>query len=268
MDEAAWWPVALGVLGAVFGSFFATVAIRWPEGRSALHGRSACDGCGETLAWFELVPLASFLLQRGRCRRCGVAIAPIHVAIELLGVFVGVSAGMASPGPMGAAGALFGWLLLLLAALDLIAFWLPDLLTGALAVTGLAFGGWAWFAPGLVDRAIGGAVGFGILWSVAALYKRLRGRVGLGGGDPKLLGAIGMWMGWQALSFVLLIACFVGLGVVLAIRLGGRAVQGSDRLPFGVMLAIAAWAFALWVLPPSPDLAASVALSAASESLP
>ncbi|WP_336297279.1 prepilin peptidase [Sphingomonas sp. 7/4-4] len=62
------WPVLLGVLGLVFGSFIATVAIRWPKGRSALQGRSECDACGKGLGARELVPVASFVLQRGRCR--------------------------------------------------------------------------------------------------------------------------------------------------------------------------------------------------------
>jgi leader peptidase (prepilin peptidase)/N-methyltransferase len=228
------------VLGLVFGSFIATVALRWPAGRSALRGRSACDACGKTLHWHELVPVLSWAAQRGRCRSCGAAIAPLHVAVELIGGAIGVAAGLVSPDGAGVAGAVFGWLLLALGALDLTAFWLPNLLTGALAAAGLATGALG-LAPALEDRLIGGAAGFGALWLVARAYRAVRGREGLGGGDPKLFGAIGLWLGWRALPVTLLLACGIGLIAVVALRLAGHRVARSDRLPFGVLLALAAY---------------------------
>jgi leader peptidase (prepilin peptidase)/N-methyltransferase len=230
------WPVLLGVLGAVFGSFIATVAVRWPEGRSALKGRSACDGCGKALGPHELVPVLSYAVLRGRCAGCGAAIRIGHPVTELLGLAIGVSAGLVSPGLDGATGAMFGWVLLALAALDLAAFWLPNALTFALAVTGPLAG----FAP-LPDLLIGGVAGFASLWLVAAGYRAWRGREGLGGGDPKLFGAIGLWLGWQALPMVLLGASVLGLSAALALQLGGRRVTMQDRLPLGVFLAAAAW---------------------------
>lgn len=234
------WPVLLGILGAVFGSFIATLAIRWPEGRSVATGRSACDACGRTLRAVELVPLASYLLLRGRCGGCGARIAIRHVVIEALGLAIGVSAGLAAPGGAGVAAAACGWLLLALGAIDLAAFWLPDRLTIALALVALA-GGVAGIAPDLSARAIGGVAGFGGLWLVAAAYRRVRGRIGLGGGDPKLFGAIGLWLGWRALPLVLLIASLVGLSVVLVLAAGGRRPAATDRLPLGTLLAGAAW---------------------------
>ena len=249
MADAWLWPAGLGLLGLIFGSFIATLAIRWPQGRVISRGRSACDGCGETLRAVELVPVASYLMQRGRCRRCGAAIAASHFATELFGLGVGVIAGAAAPGLDGVAGAVFGWLLLTLAALDFAAFWLPNQMTGALAVTGL-IGGAAGLAPPLPDRLIGGGAGFAVLWLVAESYRRVRGRVGLGGGDPKLFGGVGLWLGWHALPGVLLIACLLGLAAVLVLRLCGRPLSGSDALPFGVLLAAAA--FPLWVVQTLP----------------
>jgi leader peptidase (prepilin peptidase)/N-methyltransferase len=239
------WPAALGLLGLVFGSFIATLAIRWPEGRSSLAGRSACDGCGRTLRAIELVPVASFVTQRGRCRSCGATIAPSHLLVELLALAIGVASGLAVPGWAGAAGGVFGWLLLALAAIDLRAFWLPDPLTAALALLGVG-GGWLGLAPSLPDRLIGGAAGFTALWLVATLYRRLRGRAGLGGGDPKLFGAIGLWLGWHALPQVLLLACLLGLAVVAVTRIRGCPLTATDRLPLGTLLAPAA--FLLWLL--------------------
>ncbi|MCW3838064.1 prepilin peptidase [Sphingomonas canadensis] len=238
--EAWLWPVLLGVVGAVFGSFIATVAVRWPEGRSALAGRSACDGCGKSLRAHELVPLLSYLLLRGRCAACGAAIRPAHPAIELIGLAIGLGAGIAAPGIEGAAGAAFGWLLLALGALDLAAFWLPNLLTGALAALGLA-GALAGIGPPLEPRLIGGAAGFLSLWAVAAGYRAMRGRDGLGGGDPKLFGAIGLWLGWRMLPLVLLGACLLAFAAILALSLRGRRPAMGDRMPLGVFLAAAAW---------------------------
>ncbi len=241
----SFWPILLGVLGAVFGSFIATVAIRWPDGRSALSGRSACDGCARDLSAWELVPIVSFVALRGRCRRCGGTIAVTHPATELLGLAIGVTAGLVAPGWGGVAGAACGWLLLALGAIDLAVLWLPDVVTAALAAVALT-GGVVGIGVDPRDRLIGGVAGFGILWLVAAVYRRVRGRIGLGGGDPKLFGAIGLWLGWRALPSVLLVASIVGLAVVLARTAAGRRPSASDRLPLGTLLAGAA--FLYWVV--------------------
>lgn len=240
MTEPWAWPLLLGVLGLVFGSFIAVIAVRWPEERSVADGRSVCDACGDTLSAYELVPLLSYAVLLGRCASCRAPIRPIHPLIELLGLAIGVASGWAAPGADGVAGAVFGWLLLALAALDLRAFWLPDVLTGALAVAGVVSG--FWLEPDMLARLIGGAGGWAVLMFVAAAYRVLRGRDGLGGGDPKLFGAIGLWLGWRALPQVLLGACVLGLVVVLALRLGGRKMAMHDRVPLGVMLAVAGWA--------------------------
>lgn len=239
------WPILLGTLGAAFGSFTATVAIRWPAGRSALVGRSACDGCGRTLAARDLVPIVSYVALRGRCRRCGATIAFGHVVVEVLGLAIGIVAGLVAPGWEGVFGAACGWVLLALAAVDFAAFWLPDLLTGALAAVALA-GGMAGIGVALEDRLIGGAAGFGVLWLAAMLYRRIRGRIGLGGGDPKLFGAIGLWLGWRSLPVVLLAASLAGLAFVAARMVAGRRPGATDRLPLGTLLAGAA--FLCWAV--------------------
>ena len=240
------YPVLLGVAGTIFGSFIATLVIRWPEGRT-VGGRSACDGCGRTLRAGELVPLVSALVLRGRCATCRRPIAALHWQVELAAGAIGVASGCVAPGPEGVAGAVFGWLLLALAMLDLTAWWLPDLLTGALAATGVG-GALLGSGPPPLDRAIGGVAGFALLWVVGLGYRRVRGRDGIGGGDPKLLGAIGLWLGWAMLPPVLLAASLLGLGVALVARLGGRAVARDTPLPLGALLAAAAYpAWALMI---------------------
>ena len=152
---------------------------------------------------------------------------------------------LVAPGQAGFMGALSGWLLVALAALDLKHFWLPDRLTGSLVLVGIA-SGLTGLAPSMLDRAIGAVAGFVTLAFIAAAYRRLRSREGLGGGDPKLLGAIGAMLGWQALPFVLLGASGVGLLFIGLQWANGRKVQATDRMPLGALMALAA--FPLWVL--------------------
>lgn len=243
MTDVAARMLALGVLGAIVGSFLATIAVRWPEGRGVGRGRSACDGCGRTLRASELIPLLSWMIARGRCAGCGARIDTRHPAIEagcaVVGAAAGLVAGGASAWAIAAAGAVFGWLLLVLAVMDARDFWLPDPLVAALAATGIASAACA--PPLAIDRAIGGAGGFAALWLVGAGYRRWRGRDGLGGGDPKLFGAIGLWLGWRMLPAVLLVAGLVGLGWVAFQHLRGRTLAADDALPLGTLLAIAAY---------------------------
>ncbi|HUD95085.1 A24 family peptidase [Sphingobium sp.] len=232
-------PVAalIGALaGAIIGSFLATLILRWPQGRSVMRGRSACDGCGRTLTARDLVPMVSSLLSRGRCRTCGARIDPLHGRVEAGCAIIGALA-LGFRADLGGAGwMLLGWSLLTLAVLDWRHFWLPDALTLPLAFMGLTVGLWTTDIP-LADRIIGAAIGYGALLAIAIGYRALRGREGLGLGDAKLLGALGAWFGWQALPFILLIASTVGLTAMLAT---GQARQRTARVPLGTFLALAA----------------------------
>lgn len=210
-------------LGAITGSFLAAVASRWPRGRSILAGRSRCDHCDSVLGAVDLVPLLSYLFLRGRCRRCGAKIDPRHFAIELAAAWIGLVAALAHPLPLAAASAVLGWWLLLIAALDLDHHWLPDRLTLPLIPAGLGVA-LLGLGPPVGERLIGFAAGYLLLLLIALAYRGVRGREGLGGGDPKLLGALGAWLGWQQLPFVLLGAGLVGLASVLLSALRGGNV--------------------------------------------
>ena len=246
MPALAWqyWALGGAILGAIIGSFVATLVLRWPVERSVLAGRSACDTCGRTLRVGELIPLLSIAVQRGRCRVCGAAIDPLHWQIELACALAGCVAFGVAPGLAGIAGALFGWTLIALITLDLRHFWLPDKLTLALALSGLA-AGLAGLTPSLSDRIYGGVAGYLSLALIAISYRHLRGREGLGGGDPKLLGAIGLWLGWQALPLVVLGGSGAGLLWVTVRALRGNAVSATDHLPLGALLGTAA--FPVWI---------------------
>lgn len=136
--------------------------------------------------------------------------------------------------------AVLGWMLLLIAVVDAEHFWLPDQLTLPLAAAGLG----AAILPGgtgPLNAAIGAGLGFAGLWLLAFVYRRARGRDGLGGGDPFLLAAGGAWVGWIGLPSVLLWAAASGLSLVLARALMKKPLAADDKLAFGVFLAIGIW---------------------------
>ena len=246
MDQLGSAATAMGfVLGAVIGSFLAAVLVRWPDGRSVARGRSHCDSCGATLGARDLVPIVSWFLVKGQCRHCGAAIDRRHLAVEAGAALVGLTAIVAHPLPLAIFTAVFGWWLFLLAALDIEHHWLPDRLTLPLLGAGLAVA-WAGIGPPLGERAIGAAAGFLGLAAIGWAYRQLRRREGLGGGDPKMLGAIGAWLGWQQLPLVLAGAGAIGIAVLLAMRLRGEAVAATDRMPLGTLMALAAWP--VWLL--------------------
>ena len=233
------WTIWGGLGGAIAGSFLATLILRWERGERVTAGRSRCDGCGRALRVWELVPLLSAALGGGRCARCGTAIEPLHGRVEATAAGLCATAFALLPPPQAAAWCVLAVLLLPLAVLDLRALWLPDALTLPLATAGLLIGGVATGVP-TVDRLIGGAVGFATLWALARAFERLRGVRALGGGDPKLAGAIGCWIGWTALPALCALAGVAGVVLLLLDRPARGAAQ-HHPIPFGTALAIAAW---------------------------
>jgi leader peptidase (prepilin peptidase)/N-methyltransferase len=225
-------------LGAVVGSFLATAALRLPEGRTLL-GSSTCDGCGAPVPAWRLVPMLSFLLQRGRAACCGAPIDPVHPAMEVAAALIGAGALTLSPDLDGLLGAVLGWGLLLLAVLDLRHFWLPDRVTLPLLGLGVAAGP----AP-LAERLLAAAIAGGGLLAIHLLYRAVRQRDGLGLGDVKLAAALGAWLSPVLLPPLLLLAAVLGLAMALPSALDRRRAAGP--VPFGACLAAAGWL--LWAM--------------------
>lgn len=248
---------ALGLLaGLIFGSFIAVLTQRWPAAGSVVHGRSKCDSCGHVLAARDLVPIFSMMALKGRCRTCNGAIDMRHTWIELAGGGIGAVALGVHPGMVGVTGAALGWGLLVIAILDVEHYWLPDRVTLPLAALGLLAG----FidGPPVGVRIVGALAGYAVLFATAGGYRLVTGRRGMGGGDPKLFAAIGAWLGWLPLPFVLLLAALLGLALVGLDHLRGRPVNRLARLPFGALLAVSAWP--VWLTSASlapPSLATS-----------
>lgn len=236
MDNPAILAIA-PVVGAVVGSFLALVADRWPRGEDVVAAPSRCRGCHRPLGLRQLVPVFSYLVQRGRCAWCGIAL-PIDLLLgELAGALVAGLALWHADAPWQAAAlAGFGWALVLLALLDARHLWLPDAITLPLLLAGLIS---AWANDDLPARALGAAIGWAALEAVRQLYRRLRHREGLGGGDPKLFGAIGAWLGLSALPPILLAAALLGLAWA-AVAGRGKPDTQPMKLPLGTLLAIAA----------------------------
>ncbi len=246
--EAALLAGALGVVGLLAGSFLGLVSLRLPRGEAFVGGRSRCRSCGRPLAPWRLIPLLSYLLARGRCAACGADISIRYPAMEAAAAAIGVCAALTQPTPVAAGlTALLGWQLLLIAVVDGEHFWLPDRLTLPLLATGIVAAA-TLERLSLVESLTGAAAGFGGLWLLGRAYRAIRRREGLGGGDPFLLAAGGAWTGWIGLPGVLLWSALAGLSVVAARLLTGGRISGSDRLPFGVFLALGVWL--TWLLEP------------------
>lgn len=229
------------IAAPVLGSFFGLLADRLPRDEPVLVGRSRCRGCGTALSAIDLVPIVSFLLLKGRCRRCkacvpletlGFEIAAIGAALMALAVF--------GESWLLPASLLLALILLTLAVIDARQYWLPDKLTLPLLLAGL---GISLIDPmrDPFDHAVGAMAGYGLFALVAQGYRRLRGREGLGLGDAKLFAACGAWLGWQALPFVLLAASLGGLVFTGMKILRGTKVSAGDAIPFGPFLAFGFW---------------------------
>lgn len=234
------------LLAAPFvGSFLGVLICRLPAGAPVALARSRCAACGRVLRPAELVPLLSFAVLRGRCRGCGAAIGWFHPAVEGAAVMVAISATAAGcAGWQLWAGCTLGWTLLALAWIDWRHLLLPDILTLPLLLAGLAA---SWWQGTAISAMAGAVLGWLALWGTAALYRRLRGAEGLGGGDARLLAAGGAWLGPAPLPWVVLLAALLGIALALS---GRRGTPGAVlAVPFGPPLAVAIWL--AWLFPAS-----------------
>ncbi|MDI3317281.1 MAG: prepilin peptidase [Bacillota bacterium] len=239
------WALALlaALVGLAAGSFLNTVIDRWIRGESLLRPPSHCESCGRRLEPWELVPLASWLALRGRCRSCGAAIGWQAPAVEAGTALL--FAAVTATG-RGWAETLLGLglvaLLVVATGVDLRVRLIPDAANGlaagwALAIGFLARGGGFW--PHLAAAA-----GAGLLF---ALIGRLSGG-GLGGGDVKLAAVLGLFLGPAPAALAFFAAAVLGGGVAGFLLVTGRRSR-RDELPFGPFLAAGALVAWFWAGP-------------------
>lgn len=233
-----WWlPI---VAGPFVGSFLGVLITRLPAAEPVIVSRSRCPHCGHTLGPRDLVPLVSWLASGGRCRHCSRSLGFFYPAVELAAALVaGWAALIVSGWPLWATCAL-GWTLLALAVIDQRHLVLPDELTLPLLVAGLIVA-YLLNADAVIDHAVGAVAGFAALFILAIVYRRIRGREGLGLGDAKLLAAAGAWVSWTGLASVVLVASVTALIVVLARLVLGRKIAADEQIPFGPYLCLATW---------------------------
>lgn len=231
------------VAGLVLGSFLNVCIYRLPRCESVVWPGSRCTSCGRHLAWFENIPVVSWLVLHGRCRTCGARVSMVYPIVEAITavVFVG---GLFVYGPswLLAVRLLFACALIVLFAIDLEHQILPN----AITLPGIAAGFVAsWFLPpGWLSSLIGIAIGGGVLFAIAEAYYRIRGQEGLGMGDVKMLAMIGAFLGWPLTLLTLIFASFAGSIVGVGLMASGRGTMQA-ALPFGTFLALGALAAAL-----------------------
>jgi leader peptidase (prepilin peptidase)/N-methyltransferase len=238
---------ALLLVAPFVGSFLGVLVQRIPEGAPIAWSRSRCRWCEARLGPRDLVPIVSWLIAKGRCRRCGHRLGWFYPGVELAAIAVALVAVAVDSGDGAWLDCVLGWWLLALGWIDARYWLLPDLLTLPLILGGLAAS--VTFDPEqLTGRALGAAFGYVSLLTIAALYRVLRGREGLGRGDAKLLAASGAWVGAVALSQVILLAALAALAGAGCLRLAGIRLGAHSALPFGPFLALATWL--IWLFGP------------------
>ena len=203
--------------------------------------RSRCPNCGHQITALENIPVLSWLFLRGKCSNCKSPISFRYPGIELLtaicSTIVILSFGFTW---FGAFACIFTWMLVALTFIDYDTTLLPDQITYPLLWLGLLVNGFFNGLVGLEDAVIGAIAGYLCLWSIYWAFKLITGKEGMGYGDFKLLGALGAWLGWQALPSVILISASVGLIYALT-RIFTARQSASEPVPFGPFLAIAGW---------------------------
>lgn len=234
-----------GLLGSAVGSFLNVVADRLPAGGSLLQPPSHCEACGRRLTALELLPVLSYLALGGRCRACGARIGLRTLLVELgSGALFALAAWRIVPADWR------GWATLLLSSAYLavlIAITATDLEHGlildrvtfpaiGLALVGALLAGW----PGLPYRLGGGLLGAGIFALIIALVPH-----GMGWGDAKLAGFVGLITGLPGVLFALFVA-FVSGGLVAGVLLATGRRKRGDTLPLGPFLALGGAAVLLY----------------------
>ena len=259
--------VFAGLMGLAFGSFLNVCLSRWPAGESVVAPRSHCRGCGHTLAWWENVPLISWLGRRGQCRGCGGWIGWRYPLVELAVGGLWATAAWRDANLLFAylqepsifisyplsrlvGGMVFSWLLVALAIFDAENLWLPNLITFPGIIFGLVLNmvetvvnlSAPWYnflhasTSPLVLRGVGYATIIRLLEILAAaglillirwVYWLIRRREGMGLGDAKLMALLGAWLGFPGALLAFGLGVVMGAGFALVLLAIPSAGKGK-----------------------------------------
>ncbi len=233
--------VAVAAVGLCVGSFLNVCILRLPKEQSLVSPPSTCPQCGQRIAWYDNIPLVSWIVLLGKCRRCGKPISAQYPLIEALvgGLWLAAYL-MYGISVHALAGALFCTILLGIGITDARHYLIPDEFTWGGLGLGLALslvGGW----QGFLQAVIGAAVGFGLLYAVGVAGRWLFKEEAMGGGDIKMMAMVGSFVGWKGV----LLTIFAGalLGTLIFVPL---SLRKKRLVPFGVFLAVGAAVTFVW----------------------
>jgi leader peptidase (prepilin peptidase)/N-methyltransferase len=223
------------LLGLAVGSFLNVCVVRLPAGESLVRPRSRCPSCGGPIAWYDNIPLLSWILLRGRCRQCGGLISWRYPALELATALIWLAMALAY-GPTWKAlqGAVLLSLVLAIAMIDAAHYLIPD----ELSLGGLGAGLALSFLPGHPTpllSVIGAALGFAVLLAVGVLGEWAFKKPAMGGGDMKMMAMAGAFLG----PFGALLTIFLG-ALAGTLIFGPISLKTRREVPFGVFLALGA----------------------------
>ncbi len=233
------------VLGTVIGSFLNVCIYRIPAGKSIVSPPSACPHCGHHIRWFQNIPILSYLFLGGKCAACRARISLRYPAIEAL---TGLLFALVLYYFSFSAATIVYWVfiasLVTITFIDLDHQIIPDVISLPGILVGFIC---SFFVPWLSwsDSLLGILVGGGILLAIAWFYELLTKRAGMGGGDIKLLGMLGAFLGWKAVLPIVFVASLAGSLVGVPLML----LQKKDAklaIPFGPFLAFAATVYLFW----------------------
>jgi leader peptidase (prepilin peptidase)/N-methyltransferase len=230
-----------GLLGLAIGSFTNVVVARLPHGESPIRPRSRCPYCSSQIAWFDNIPVLSWLLLRGRCRACHTSISVEYPLVELAGlaIWLGV-AWRYGPSWHALAGGILLSLVLAIALIDSRHYLIPD----PLSLGGLAAGLALSLLPGdqgPLAAVLGAAAGFGALLAVGEVGEWWFKKPAMGGGDMKMMAMVGAFLGPADAMLTIFLGALVGTIVFAPI-----ALSTKREVPFGVFLALGAAVTFLW----------------------
>jgi leader peptidase (prepilin peptidase)/N-methyltransferase len=253
--------------GLLIGSFLNVCVFRLPRDLSVVRPRSFCPGCEHTIAWYDNIPIVSYLVLGARCRHCKARIPLRYPVVELAtAAAFGVCVAALGPSLAGLKYCIFSAILITLIASDMEERILPDEFTIGGTVVGLVLAlfvpmerpgdigfarlllssevGWRWLS--LTESAIGAGLSAAMIWLVGWGYEKLRHREGLGFGDVKMIAMIGAFLGLRwALLTLIAASLFGSVGGLAYIFLTGKDAS-SYELPFGSFLGLAALAVAIF----------------------
>ena len=229
------------ILGGLWGSFANVCIYRLPLDKGVVSGRSYCPKCKKQITWKDNIPIISYFLLNGKCRKCKKPISSQYALVEFLSILFFTIIYFLY-------GITLTTLLLMILSLSFIIIFFIDLkhfiIPNEITFSMMALGFLKSFDPNLnslfpnyINSLIGGLLGYGIIWSIIYFYKQVRKKEGMGLGDAKLFGVIGFWFGWLAIPFIIFLSSVIALvSVVPSLLKNSRTM--SSQIPFGPYIII------------------------------